>query len=149
MINKSFLKKITLKKVSIFILLIFIISEIINISTDIHNFKQLEKVKIIMKDKYTENKQFINLKEFNDIYKTDIKPIKNCYYVSYNSSEKNVKYNFSFKLYSTYFRIIYSNEYYIYPKYNLPVHNFCGGGSKCDDINYEYFLETISNPCRD
>ena len=149
MINKSFLKKITLKKVSIFILLIFIISEIINISTDIHNFKQLEKVKIIMKDKYTENKQFINLKEFNDIYKTDIKPIKNCYYVSYNSSEKNVKYNFSFKLYSTYFRIIYSNEYYIYPKYNLPVHNFCGWWSKCDDINYEYFLETISNPCRD
>jgi hypothetical protein len=90
----NLLKKITIKKILIFIVLIFIISEIINISTDIYNFKQLEKVKVILKDLKREDKQFFNLKEFNEIYNINIKPITNCYYLRNYITKDRVPYTF-------------------------------------------------------
>jgi hypothetical protein len=53
-----------------------------SIKIDEYNFNQLESVdKIIMNDqKY--DYVFKNLWDFNKIYNSNIKPIKNCYYIN-------------------------------------------------------------------
>ena len=140
----NLLKKITIKKSLIFIVLIFILFEIINISTDIYNFKQLEKVKIILNDLKRENKQFLNLREFNEIYNVDIKPIKNCYYLrNYNSDDKE-PYTIWFRLESLTYKIKYMKNYLIYPRYNLKEGTICIMWGGCNDMNFIFFIETIS-----
>jgi hypothetical protein len=47
-----------------------------------YNFRQLGKVKDVLKDYKKENNYFNNVKQFNEIYKTNIKAIKNCYDIS-------------------------------------------------------------------
>jgi len=52
------------------------------IAIDRYNFEQRDKVKtIIENDKYY-NTAFRDIKQFNSLYNSDIKPIKNCYYLS-------------------------------------------------------------------
>lgn len=118
------------------------------IAVDKYNFEQLEKAKtIIENDKYY-NIIFRNIRQFNSIYNSDIKPIKNCYYLSkYNWDEKFI---FWFKLESMIYKIIYFRENYVYPKYDLPIYNICTWGNRCDyDSTKARFIKTISNPCQD
>lgn len=87
---------------------------------DRYNFRQLEKVKPILESIPKNAKKFHTLKEFNDIYKTDVKPIKNCYYVS-NENGK-YPYIFWFKLESLSFRLVrwWSSGFdYLYPDPSL------------------------------
>jgi hypothetical protein len=82
----------------------------------------------------------------------DIKPIKNCYYVS--NGNKWDKFIFWFKLESVFYKLKYKKEYYAYPKYDIPVSINCiwwvsVGWSKlwswgCFDISESLFIETIS-----
>ncbi len=88
-------KKIILKVIFI-IIFAFIIRESYLMYVDYYNFNQLEKAKIIL-DKIPENaEKFYTLKEFNEKYNTNIKPIKNCYYIS--NDNWNQDYIFWFKL---------------------------------------------------
>lgn len=115
---------------------------------DEYNFEQLEKVKDILSDIKREDKQFIDLKEFNDFYKQDIQPIKNCYYLRNYKSEDRVPYTFWFKLESEKYINKYWTEYYAYPKYDLPIARICDTWG-CDDVTRLIFERTISNPCSD
>jgi len=55
------------------------------IAIDRYNFEQRDKVKIIIdNDKYY-NIMFGSVKTFNRVYNSDIKPIKNCYYLSHSN----------------------------------------------------------------
>jgi hypothetical protein len=121
-----------------------------NIEIDKYNFEQLEIVdNTIMNDeKY--NKWFRDIWAFNKIYKTNIKPIKNCYYISHRNWDE--KYLFGFKLESLLYKIRYMSGYIAYPKYDLPErvvrmwlrwHNV----KESWDLNYSDFIEHISNPC--
>jgi hypothetical protein len=47
-----------------------------------YNFRQLEKTKPILESISKDANHFYTLKEFNELYNSSIKPIKNCYYVS-------------------------------------------------------------------
>ena len=101
-VNLKILKKSLLGVLLLTIFLyswIFIYSYIFEqdkITIDKYNFSQLEKSKPILDSIYREAKRFYSLKEFNDIYDANIKPIKDCYYVS--NSNWNEKYIFWFKL---------------------------------------------------
>jgi len=86
--NKS--KKVKILSFLITLLIIIIITYILvgiysftfekdKLAIDRYNFEQRDKVKsIIDKDKYY-NTSFRDIKQFNSIYNSDIKPIKNCY----------------------------------------------------------------------
>lgn len=159
---KLILKHKYFKYLILWLIWLFLINEIYNVYVDMYNFKQLEKVKIILKDLKRENKQFFYLNEFNEIYKSDIMPIKNCYYLRNYKSENRVPYTFWFKLNSYIYIYIYRKDYYIYPKYDLPVSRiafwWCSysffWGFKCsnsssNDATFNNFYGTISNPCRE
>ena len=49
---------------------------------DFYNFRQLEKVKNLIKNSPKNNEIFYTLKDFNKIYDVNIKPIQNCYYLN-------------------------------------------------------------------
>lgn len=94
-------------------------------------------------------KKFYTLKEFNNIYSADIKPIKNCYYVSnYNWDNP---YIFWFNLESNKYIKQYWTGYYTYPKYDLPNDEIiCFGTTEsCIDSIKVKFTNIISNPCKD
>lgn len=160
------LNKNTVFKIIIGLIIFIILLEIINIvfkgdiskfknelkneSIDKYNFEQLEKVKPILESIPKDAKKFYTLKELNEIYNADIKPIKNCYVV--NNDNWKYSYIFWFKLYSKKFIANYWTEYYAYPKYDFPVHKICawfGGKWECQDYNLNQFEYTISNPCKD
>ena len=129
---------------------------------DRYNFEQLEKAKPILDNISKNGKNFDSLKEFNERYKVDIKPIKNCYYVSsYNWKRK---YIFWFQLEAMInkfahpftFWYPYVSDNYAYPKYSLPWYQVCFGAGLsrwaawgCYDNNYDNFRYVISNPCKD
>ena len=116
-----------------------------NINIDNYNFTQLEKVKNLLKDKKNITR-FNSLNEFNKIFIQDIKPIKNCYYVSnYNWKEP---YIFWFKLESNNFKLKYKEWFIAYPKYDLTGSLVCPT-STCYDQNFDIFTNIISNPCKD
>jgi hypothetical protein len=52
------------------------------LAIDRYNFEQLEKAKPILESLPVNAPKFYSLKEFNEQYKADIKPIKNCFSVS-------------------------------------------------------------------
>lgn len=52
------------------------------LAIDWYNFGQLEKAKSSLEMISEKSNQIDGLKEFNERYKTDIRPIKNCYYIS-------------------------------------------------------------------
>ncbi len=143
---KKNIKKIILKVIFI-IIFAFIIRESYLTYVDYYNFNELEKAKIIL-EKIPENTdKFYTLKEFNEKYNANIKPIKNCYDISnYNWNEK---YIFWFKLESLLYINMYWTKYYTYPKYNAPYINICESWVGCYDRNKEIFIKTISNPCKD
>jgi hypothetical protein len=88
------------------------------------------------------------LNEFNKKYNIDIKPIKNCYYVSNGNKWDN--FIFWFQLESEKYRKLYRKNYYVYPKYDLKIEPLCIMWWWCiENISYVRFLETISNPCKD
>ncbi len=128
---------------------IFITLEIINISTDIYNFKQLKKVQYILKDLSREDKQFLYLKDFNTIYNSNIKPLRNCYYIRNYISKDRVLYTFWFKLYSITYKLYYLHNFYVYPKYDIPYSNWCiwWQNGECFDINRRAFENIISSNC--
>ncbi|MDD4151571.1 MAG: hypothetical protein PHR68_03075 [Candidatus Gracilibacteria bacterium] len=131
--------------------LVFIYSLIFEqekMAIDRYNFQQSEKVKEILDNSTNNSKKFYTLKNFNKIYKTNIEPIKNCYYISNDNGDE--KYIFGFKLESKIYIFMYFGENYAYPKYDLLHHYICGGSKDCkDDINYNFFDYTITNPCED
>jgi len=143
---KKNIKKIILKVIFI-IFTIFVLRESYLIYVDYYNFKQLEKAKIIL-EKIPENaEKFYTLKEFNEKYNANIKPIKNCYDVSnYNWNEK---YIFWFKLESLLYTYIYWENYYSYPKYNYKYTKMCVSWIWCYDASKDYFINLISNPCKE
>lgn len=136
---KKIFKLLTKKNILMGIFITFIIFEIINTRTDIYNFNQLEKAKIILNKIPKEDYKFFTLKKFNSKYNAEIKPTKNCYYVS--NDNWNQPYIFWFKLESIIYRLRYLNIYYAYPKYDIPVHKIPGMGW---DENYQDFRYTIS-----
>lgn len=135
----------------LFILLIcvFTFRELYYIYIDIYNFNQSEKVKLILKDLKREDKQFLYLKDFNEIYNENIKPIKNCYYIRNYSSEDRVPYTLWFKFESIFYKTMYKTQYYVYPKYDIPYKTRCESWIWCYDWNRDNFEYTISNPCQD
>ncbi|MDD3793231.1 MAG: hypothetical protein PHI37_00260 [Candidatus Gracilibacteria bacterium] len=143
---KKIVKLINIKvfKIGFLILLIlFIVREGYGIYIDNYNFKQLEKAKPILETIKEGDERFFSLNEFNERYGADIKPIKNCYYVSnYNGEEK---YIFGFKLESLFNMFIYKHNYFAYPRYNIPYEKRL----YYDDYNLFIFEEVISKLCRD
>ncbi|MDD5213347.1 MAG: hypothetical protein PHG82_02905 [Candidatus Gracilibacteria bacterium] len=138
--------KIIVNIILLILFSLFILWQSYGLFIDIYNFKQLEKVNIILKYLKISDKPFYNLKIFNEIYKSDIKPINNCYYISnYNGDEK---YIFGFKLESLIYRYIYGTKYYAYPKYDIPYRGMCISGG-CYDGNKDEFEYLISNPCKE
>ena len=91
-----------------------------NIAIDEYNFKQLQKVKQLINKKKL---KFKNLDDFNNKYNVNIKPIKNCYYIS--SDNWNEKFIFWFALESKKYREKYGKYNYIYPKYDIPEDILC------------------------
>jgi len=148
---KEKVKKIILKIIILILSLVFIYLLIDgkNLYVDMYNFRQLEKVKIILKDLKREDKKFNNLNEFNEIYNVNIKSTRNCYYLRNYKSEDRVLYTFWFKLESYIYIYIYWDKFYAYPKYDLPVEIFCWWWPTCGDINKENFERVISNPCEE
>lgn len=128
----------------------FVLYEFYGIGVDKYNFRQLEKVKIDLKDNETKTR-FIDVVDFNNQFNEDIRSLKNCYYLS--SDNWTEPYIFWFKIESLVYQYIYWTQYFSYPKYDLPISELCfwvgriDGGS-CDDVNKARFLRTISNPCR-
>lgn len=117
------------------------------IKIDKYNFEQLEKAKIILEKIPKDAKYFYTFKKFNNSYKANIEPIKNCYYIS-NDNWKYL-YIFWFKLESLLYKIRYLSWYYAYPRYGLSYDNFCYWWKTCIDWNLSDFKYTISNPCQD
>lgn len=121
-----------------------------NIKVDEYNFNQLNFVNNIIINDEIYNKRFRNIGDFNKIYKSNIMPIKNCYFI--NDFNWNEKYIFWFKLESLLYRIKYKNSFIVYPKYDLPKskNSFWLWRGKIDDntdYNYLDFIDHISNPC--
>ncbi len=112
---------------------------------DEYNFEQLEKAKIILEKIQKDVNKFHTLKSFNEIYNAWIEPIKNCYYIS-NVNWK-YPYIFWFLLESKKYKKQYWNNYYTYPKYDLPYEPRCDGYTCDADFLYELYIWTISKPC--
>ncbi|NVP17846.1 hypothetical protein HUU51_03970 [Candidatus Gracilibacteria bacterium] len=144
-----------IKILIIFLLILYILSYVLiaiysftfekdKIAIDRYNFEQLEKAKPILETIGEKDERFFSLNEFNERYGTDIKPIRNCYYVSnYNGNEK---YIFGFKLESLFNIYIYKKNYFAYPKYDMPYLKRLPADY---DLNLSMFEETILKPCRD
>jgi len=119
------------------------------IAIDRYNFEQLDRVKLILKDIPEKDMKFYNIKQFNETYKADIKPIKNCYYLSFINWNK--PYIFWFQLESMIYKFIYFWKNYAYPSYSIPREKYCfwewPGGGGCHYTSKEPFIETISKPC--
>jgi hypothetical protein len=145
--NKT-VKKI-LKISTVFILLSLLLFEWYRTFVDFYNFRQLSKVKNILKDIEKWDKQFFYLEEFNDQYKAWIQPVKNCYYLRNYKSQDRVLYTFWFKLESYVYAYIYWTQYYAYPKYDIPYWQQCVWWIWCYDRNRESFEYIISNPCEE
>jgi len=120
-----------------------------NRKIDEYNFGELGKVKQILDNIWKNDKKFFTFKEFNEIYSTNIKPIKNCYYVSNSNWSEN--YIFWFRLESEKYINKYWNQNYAYPKYDLPYDTVCFGLWEwgCSNFILDRFIYTISNPCED
>lgn len=164
-INNKYIFKVTIWFL-VFIILLEIISiifksninELRNEYIDNYNFWQLEKVKDVL-DKLDKNSYKIDdIKDFNKQFNQDIKPIKNCYFLSdrnwyFKNNNWGGGYIFWFMLYSNKYIKNYWTLYYSYPKYNLPENKICTWFGnmwwKCQDRVRERFESTISNPCRD
>jgi len=132
----------------VILLWLFILRESYAVYIDIYNFRQLEKAKPYLETIDKNTKNFFNLKEFNEIYNTSIKPIKNCY--SVNTNNWKYIYKFWFKLESYIYIYIYWKTFYIYPWDDIPFSKFCDWWDECiDDINRKWFEEIISNPCKE
>lgn len=131
--------------------ILFLIWQSYSVYIDIYNFRQLESVKIILKDLKRDDKQFFNLKEFNNIYTINIQPIKNCYYLRNYKWEDRVSFTFWFQLESLIFMWVYKTRYYAYPKYDLPVTKVCTGmyNWRCSDASWNNFRYVISHPCEE
>lgn len=116
-----------------------------NLKIDEYNFEQLEKAKNILRNLKRTDTKFSSLKEFNNIYNSNIKPIKNCYYINKYNNKDRVLYNFWFKLESDKYIKKYWDENYIYPKYDLPISKVCFwlGEWGCYDLVYDKFNKTI------
>lgn len=130
------------------------------IKIDEYNFEQLEKVKAILDPLDKDSYNFNNLKEFNEKFNQNIKPIKNCYYlIDKNSFFRKNKgpwgYIFWFELESNMYIKKYGTKYYAYPNYDLPNDSMCiwwwwqGDWWWCFDRYRSVFESTISNPCQD
>lgn len=159
-IIKEYIKLINIKfikRVLIFIILFYIIIflwiliysfvfEKDKIAIDRYNFEQLEKAKPILESIPETDERFYSLKEFNQKYNADIKPIKNCYFII--NSNWNEKYIFWFELESLIYIYIYRTKLFAYPRYDLPFDPIYYSGWPWDRIKND-FIETISNPCRD
>lgn len=144
---KNIIKNKYFKIVTFTFFWLFILSELFALFIDFYNFRQLEKVKVVLKDIKREDKEFYNLKELNDIYNINIKPIKNCYDITKFDNIKKPKYMFWFKLESYIYRNIYWEKYYAYPKYSYDTSRMCTSWVWCYDASMEYFIKTISNSC--
>lgn len=141
------------KKIVGILWILFLIWQSYAVYIDMYNFKQLGKAKPILENIPKDAETFYNLKQFNEIYHANIKPIKNCYLV--NNYNWKGEYIFWFKLESLIYMYIYWGEYFAYPKYNLPKGRLCfwlniwGWGGECYDDNRLHFEKVVSNPCKD
>lgn len=118
-----------------------------NLRIDEYNFEQLEKVKVVLKNIKRTDKKFSSLKNFNNLYNTNIKSIKNCYYIKNYENEDRVLYSFWFKLESDKYIEKFWTKNYMYPKYDLPKDKICVW--ECVEINRVRFIKTITNPCEE
>lgn len=117
-----------------------------NILLDEYNFKQLEKAKTFLMQNSLSGKNFFWLDEFNELSNLDIKPLKDCYYISSSNWEED--YIFWFQLYSNKYKDKYWNDFYAYPRYSIPVEYFCWWSIDCnDDLSLNWFMITIKRPC--
>ena len=133
----------------VYIFFPWVIQQVRGIYIDRYNFQQLEKFKEVVGTINEEQRRFSNLEEFNSLYGINIQAKKNCYYIS--SSNGNEKYIFAFKLESKRYQEKYGEEYYVYPKYDLPKDYayFWMWNSWPIDRMKNLFQRTISNPCQD
>lgn len=109
----------------------------------------MEEVKKALKNIPEEEMDFHSIGEFNKKYKTNITPIKNCYFIStYNW---NKPYIFWFKLESLIYKFVYFWSNYAYPSYSKPIEQFCfwvWPNGWCTLTTKKPFIDLISNPCK-
>lgn len=125
---------------------------------DEYNFWELEKVKINLSNFQKWDFTIRNYIDYNRKYDPDIKPIKNCNYVSTENWKE--PFIFWFKLESDKYKNKYWTWTYVYPKYDLPKDEICfwlmpskieeynNWNNWCDDKNNDKFMRIIEEPCR-
>lgn len=123
------------------------------LTIDRYNFEQLEKVKNVLDKQDKNSYTFKELTEFNQKFNQNIKPTKNCYFMSdrnrfFEDNKWGGGYVFWFQFESLISKFVYFWSYYAYPKYDLPYWKLCLVNS-CTDSNRNKFTYTISNPCWD
>lgn len=151
-----------IKKITVWILLLFVSSFILvaiysftfeqdKIAIDRYNFGQLEKVKLVLKNVPEKEMEFYSLKTFNELYKTNITTIKNCYYL--DDDNWNKPYIFWFQLESMIYKFIHFWKNYAYPSYSIPIEQYCLWEHSnwavwgCYDSDKQPFIDKISKPC--
>ncbi len=107
-------------------------TEIDNIMLDRYNFKQLEKIKSILSEVPREEYKFARLADFNRQFDVEVIPKKYCYYIMSTHYFEDEEYNwnelgyiFATKIHSKYYSDKYPEWFFVYPEYNLPIHNRC------------------------
>lgn len=150
---KTLLKNRYFQILAFVLLWVFTINESNSIYVDMYNFEQLKNVQNILNKLDKNSYEFENLKEYNKKFNQNIKPIKKCYFMAdrnrfFENNKKDWGYVFWFKLESILYRLEYLDNYYAYPKYDLPYWELCLV-NVCTDGNKNLFRYTISNPCWD
>lgn len=118
---------------------------------DRYNFNQLNQIKPILKRLDMWSIWFRYIWDFNKIYHANIKPIKNCYYIS--DENWDYPYIFWFQLESLFYKFLHFWENYAYPTYDIPKQRQCFGllinwaTGGCKVIWKEIFIDKISKPC--
>lgn len=142
------------------------------LAIDRYNFNQLKQIKPILKTLNMWSIWFRYIWDFNKVYNANLKPIKNCYYISDENWDH--PYILGFQLESLFYKFLHFWKNYAYPTYDIPKRilctwkkaisknwcdfkfweNFCYNlGSNnvnkngCSIVGKEIFIDKISKPC--
>ena len=138
-------------KILIFLFLSLVFFETMLVLVDVYNQNRAWKMIKILWNIKPELYKFSSLNDFNKQYHENIVPLLGCFYLvdthlfDWYYPENRKWYVLWVKYHSFTFKFFYTNNYFVYPKYDLPYQNFCDG--TCRDLNKEYFLKVINNFC--
>ncbi len=151
---KYFKKNKVIYIIAWLVLSVYILLEIINISTDIYNLNQIEKMIDILRSVPKDRYHFRTLQEFNNNLNLNIKPKWNCYFVidtvnyKWYTNKESLGYIIWFGFKSELMKLYYWEWYYVYPKYDLPKTTMCTN-NYCYDSTFLWFQRTILTACSD